>query len=66
MVSVFANVCTLANTLYQAAIVPKADVLSEFVNGFNCFDEMVTFVNIGRVKDLVDSKIDGTVLPLSS
>jgi hypothetical protein len=65
VVNVFANVCTLANTLYQAAIIPKTDVLKEFVNGFNCFDETVTFVNIGRIKDLVDSRIDGTVVSLA-
>jgi hypothetical protein len=61
VIHVFASVPTLAVTLCQASIIPKADFLNEFVNGFNSVDEMATFINVGRGKELTDAKINGTI-----
>ena len=58
-IHVFANVTSLALVLTQTTIIPKVDVFHEFVNGFNSVDELITFVNVGRGKDLTDSKING-------
>jgi hypothetical protein len=59
IVHVFANVSGLAFSLAQSMIIPKQETFHEFVNGFNSVDEMVTFVNVGRGKELTDSKING-------
>jgi hypothetical protein len=60
IVHVFANVSGLAFSLAQSMIISKQETFHEFVNGFNSVDEMVTFVNVGRGKELTHSKINGT------
>jgi hypothetical protein len=60
MVYVFANVPTLAATLFQSGLILRTEVFHEFVNGFNSAGELVTFVDVGRGKELADSKINGT------
>lgn len=59
-IQVFANVTMLAPVLLQHNIVPKIELFYEFVNGFNSVDELVTFTNVGRGKELTDTKIKGT------
>jgi hypothetical protein len=59
-VHVFANATSLSIVLAQSGVIPKVDFLHEFVNGFNTVDELVTFVNVGRGKELTDSKINGS------
>jgi hypothetical protein len=53
-------VTSLAFVLTQSNIIEKTDVLYDFVNGFNTVDELATYVNVGRGKELTDSKINGT------
>src|SRR5437667_9913763 len=62
LVHVFANVSGLATTLLQSGIISRAEILHEFVNGFNSVGDLVTFVTVGRGKELADSKINGTFL----
>ena len=57
---VFANATMLAPVLLQHNIVPKIESFYEFINGFNSVDELVTFTNVGRGKELTDTKINGT------
>ena len=59
-VHVFANATGLAIALTQSGIIPKVDIFHDFVNGFNTVDDLVTYVNVGRGKELTDSKINGT------
>lgn len=56
---VFANATSLAPVLQQRNIIPKTDIFYDFINGFNSVDELVTFTNVGRGKELTDSKIKG-------
>ena len=60
LIHVFANTPGLGLVLAQATLITKPDILNEFVNGFNSLDELVTFVNVGKGKELTDSKINGT------
>ena len=55
----FANATSLAQILTQRNIITSASVFHEFINGFNAVDELVTFTNVGRGKELVDTKIKG-------
>lgn len=59
---VFANATMLAPVLLQHNIVPKVELFYDFINGFNSVDELVTFTNVGRGKELTDTKIKGTLL----
>lgn len=61
LVQVFANVGGVAYTLVQVGMISKQEIFHEFVNGFNSLDELVTFINVGRGKELTDSKINGTL-----
>src|SRR5271154_2178083 len=56
---VFANTTSLAPLLQQRNIIPKIDMFNDFINGFNSVDELVTFTNVGRGKELTDTKIKG-------
>lgn len=56
---VFANATMLAPVLLQHNIVPKTESFYEFINGFNSVDELVIFTNVGRGKELTDTKIKG-------
>ena len=58
-ISVLANTTALAQILVQHKIIPSVNVFNDFINGFNTVDELVTFTNVGRGKELVDSKIKG-------
>jgi hypothetical protein len=58
-IHVFANATNLAPALVQHNIISKPDVLYDFINGFNTADPLVTFVNVGRGKELTDTKING-------
>ena len=40
-------------------MISRQEIFHEFVNGFNSLDELVTFINVGRGKELTDSKING-------
>ena len=60
LVQVFANVSGLGYILMQFGLISKQEIFHEFVNGFNSVDELVTFINVGRGKELTDSKINGT------
>jgi hypothetical protein len=60
LISVFANVTRLAPILVQHKIIPKPDILHDFINGFNAAGELIAFVNVGHGKELSDSKITGT------
>lgn len=56
---VFANATSLAPVLQQYNIIPKIDTFLDFINGFNSVDDLVTFTNVGRGKELTDTKIKG-------
>lgn len=56
---VFANATMLAPVLVEHNIVPKVELFYEFINGFNSVDDLVTFTNVGRGKELTDTKIKG-------
>jgi hypothetical protein len=43
----------------QQNLISKPETFYEFVNGFNSVDDLVTFTNVGRGKELTDSKING-------
>lgn len=58
-ISVFANATNLAPVLQQSQIIPKIDTFFDFINGFNSIDDLVTFTNVGRGKELTDTKIKG-------
>jgi hypothetical protein len=49
----------LASILVHHKITPKLEVFHEFVNGFQSVDDLVFFTNVGRGKELTDSKIKG-------
>jgi hypothetical protein len=66
LIHVFANATSLAPTLVQHEVISHPNVLHEFINGFNSVDELATFVNVGRGKELTDTKINGTLLRLVS
>jgi len=55
---VFANATDLAPVLQQNNI-SKIDIFYEFIRGFNSVDELVTFTNVGRGKEVADTKIKG-------
>ena len=57
-----ANATSLAQVLAQRNIINTANTFHEFINGFNAVDELVTFTNVGRGKELVDTKIKGLTL----
>lgn len=59
VVHVFANVPSLAATLVQSGLILKMEIFHEFVNGFNSVGDLVTFVDVGRGKELADSKVNG-------
>jgi hypothetical protein len=63
LVQVYGNVLGLGYALLQCGMIFKQETFHEFVNGFNSVDELVTFINVGRGKELTDSKINGTPLP---
>jgi len=58
-VFVFANATSLAPILQQQNIIPKIDTFYDFINGFNSVDELAMFTNVGRGKELTDTKIKG-------
>ena len=43
----------------QYNIISKIDTFYDFINGFNSVDELVTFTNVGRGKEVADTKIKG-------
>jgi len=43
----------------QSGLISKPEIFHDFVNGFNSVEELVTFINVGRGKELTDSKISG-------
>jgi len=57
-----ANATSLAQILVKRNIISDVNVFNDFINGFNAVDELVTFTNVGRGKELVDTKIKGTYL----
>ena len=59
VVHVFADVTSLATTLVQSVIISRQEIFQEFVNGFNSVGDLVTFVDVGRGKELADLKING-------
>ena len=58
---VFANATMLAPVLVDHNIVSKVESFYEFINGFNSVDDLVTFTNVGRGKELTDTKIKGII-----
>ena len=63
LVQVYGNVLGLGYALFQSGMISKQETFHDFVNGFNSVDELVTFINVGRGKELTDSKINGTLIP---
>jgi hypothetical protein len=59
-IHIFANATNLAPALVQYNIISKTDIFHEFMNGFNSVDPLVTFVNVGRGKELTDTKVNGS------
>jgi hypothetical protein len=59
-IHIFANATNLAPALVQYNIIPKVDTFHEFMNGFNSVDPLVMFVNVGRGKELTDTKVNGS------
>lgn len=58
-ISVFANATDLGPVLFHHRYIPTLSVLDEFISGFNDIDDLVTFVNVGRGKELTDTKLNG-------
>jgi hypothetical protein len=56
---VLANATSLAQILNQRNVITTANIFHDFMNGFNSVDDLVTFTNVGRGKELVDTKIKG-------
>ena len=63
LVHIFAQYSILAALLVQAGIVNRPDAFAEFVAGFNSKEELCTFVDVGKVKSAISSKINGTIFP---
>ena len=59
-VQVFANISGLGYTMSQSGLISRPEIFHDFVNGFNSVEELVTFINVGRGKELTDSKISGS------
>ena len=59
IVHVFADVTSLATTLLQCGIISRQEIFHEFVNGFNSVGDLVTFVDVGRGKEVADLKVNG-------
>ena len=55
----FASATRLSAVLLQQNIIPKIDTFHDFIHGFNSVHERVTFTNVGRGKELADTKIKG-------
>jgi hypothetical protein len=58
-ISVFANATGLGPVLFHHNYIPALGVLDDFISGFNDIDDLVTFVNVGRGKELTDTKLNG-------
>jgi len=58
-IQVFENATKLAPVLLEHNIVPKIESFYEFINGFNSVYDLATFTNVGRGKELTDTKIKG-------
>ena len=56
---VFANASSLAPVLARQNLISKPELFYDFMNGFNSVDDLVTFTNVGRGKELTDTKING-------
>jgi len=61
LVHIFAQYSILAALLVQAGIVNRPDAFAEFVAGFNSKEELCTFVDVGKAKSAISSKINGTL-----
>jgi len=62
VIHVVGNVFGLADIFLNAGMISTPGTFHEFVHGFNSFDELVTFVNVGAIANGVNltySKIQG-------
>lgn len=59
IIHVFANVASLATIIFQSGLISKTEGFHEFVNGFNSVGDLITFVDVGRGKELANSKVNG-------
>jgi hypothetical protein len=55
----YANVRGLAETCARAGLVPRPEVIEDFVRGFTGGDILFDFVDVGPGKDRADEKVSG-------